>query len=197
MRISSLTAIAETLEIRESAGAQPLLEILQGALRDKNMLLLMDNYEHVISAASVAVQLLEACPRLKILATSRVALHVRGEKEVPLLPLQLPKEKTIHTTERALQFAAVQLFIQRAQTANPAFVLTDENTLAVVEICRRLDGLPLALELAAARIRILSPQMLLKRLEHRFAILSGGTRDLPVTATNAAQRDRLELRLVE
>lgn len=172
-------AIAETLEIRESGSAQPLLEILQGALRDKNVLLLMDNYEHVISGAPVAAQLLESCPHLKILATSRIPLHVQGEKEVPLPPLRLPKEKTIRTTERALQFAAVQLFVQRAQTANPAFVLTNENTLAVVEICRRLDGLPLALELAAARIRILSPQMLLKRLEHRFAILSGGTRDLP------------------
>ena len=172
-------AIAETLEIRESGSAQPLLEILQGALRDKHMLLLMDNYEHVISAAPVTVQLLESSPHLKILVTSRIALRVHSEREVPLLPLQLPKEQIVHTTEHALQFPAVQLFVQRAQTANPAFVLTDQNTPAVVEICRRLDGLPLALELAAARIRILSPQMLLKRLEHRFAILSGGTRDLP------------------
>jgi predicted ATPase len=173
------TAIAETLEIREAGSAQPLLEILQGALRDKDLLLLMDNFEHVISAAPVAAQLLEACPHVKILATSRIALRVRGEKEVPLQPLQLPKEETVHTTADALQSAAVQLFMQRAQAANPAFVLSDASAPAVVEICRHLDGLPLALELAAARIRILSPQMLLKRLEHRFAILSGGTRDLP------------------
>ncbi len=173
------TAIAETLEIRESGGARPLLETLQGALHDKNLLLLMDNYEHVISAAPVAAQLLGACPHLKILATSRVALHVRGEKEVPLPPLPLPKEGTVQTTTRALQSAAVQLFMQRAQAVNPAFELTEENTPAIVEICRQLDGLPLALELAAARIRLLSPQMLLKRLEHRFAVLSGGARDLP------------------
>ncbi len=173
------SAIAEALEIRESSDTQPLLEVLQGALRDKNLLLLMDNFEHVISAAPLAAVLLEACPHLKILATSRVPLHIRGEQEVPLLPLKLPTGKDVHSGDQARQFAAVQLFIQRAQAANPSFVLTDENTPAVVEICRRLDGLPLALELAAARARILSPQMLLKRLEHRFDILSGGARDLP------------------
>ncbi len=172
-------AIAEALEIRESSGAQPLLEVLQGALRDKQLLLLVDNYEHVISAAPVAVALLEACPHLKILATSRVALHVRGEQEVPLLPLQLPQGGAVQSGEQARQFAAVQLFVQRAQTANPAFALTDENASAIVEICRRLDGLPLALELAAARIRVLTPHTLLKRLEHRLDILSSGTRDLP------------------
>jgi predicted ATPase len=171
--------IAETLGIRESTGARSLLELLQGALHEKDLLLLMDNYEHVISAATVVTQLVESCPHLKILATSRVALHVRGEKEVPLQPLALPRETIVYTAEHALQFAAVKLFIQRAQTANPALVLTDENATAVVDVCRRLDGLPLALELAAARARILSPQMLLKRLEHRFAILSGGARDLP------------------
>lgn len=172
--------IAETLSIRESTGAQALLDILKDSLRDKHLLLVIDNYEHVIAAAAVAAQLLEACPRLKILATSRVALRVRGEKEVALPPLQLPKEKSIHTIEHALQSAAVQLFVQRAQAANPSFALTAENAQAIVEICRRLDGLPLALELAAARSRVLSPQMLLRRLDDRFAILSGGIRDLPM-----------------
>ena len=174
-----VTAIAETLEIRESSGAQPLLEVLQGALREKHLLLVLDNYEQVISAAPVAVQLLEACPRLKILATSRVALHVRGEKKCRCCRCSCRKRRRSISSEHAQQFAAVQLFVERAQMANPAFVLTDENTPAIVDICRRLDGLPLALELAAARIRILSPQMLQKRLEHRFAILSGGMRDLP------------------
>ncbi|HJW83341.1 MAG TPA: tetratricopeptide repeat protein, partial [Anaerolineae bacterium] len=172
-------AIAETLDIRESTGAQGLFEMLKESLRDKRLLLLIDNFEQVIAAAPVAVQLLEFCPRLKILATSRVALRVRGEHEVSLPPLRLPKEKDSQGAEPVLQFAAVQLFVQRAQTANPSFALTDENAPVVVEICRRLDGLPLALELAAMRVRILSPQMLLARLENRLAILSDGGRDLP------------------
>ncbi len=174
-----VATVAETLDIRESTGGRTLLEMLKDRLRDKHLLLVMDNFEQVIAAAPVAAQLLESCPHLKILATSRVALHVRGEKEVPLAPLPLPQDKSIHATEQALQSAAVQLFVQRAQAANPSFALTDKNAPIVVEICRRLDGLPLALELAAARIRILSPQMLLARLENRLAILSGGTRDLP------------------
>ncbi len=174
-----VTAIAETLDIRESIGGHTLLDMLRDTLRDKQLLLLMDNWEQVIAAAPVAVQLLEACPRLKILSTSRTALHVRGEHEVPLAPLSLPPEKTVHAAEQIQQAAAVQLFVQRAQAANPTFALTDDNAPSVVEICRRLDGLPLALELAAARIRLLSPQTLLTRLEDRFAILSGGARDLP------------------
>lgn len=174
-----VATIAETLDIRESTGAQALLDMLKDSLRDKRMLLVLDNYEQVIAAAPVTVLLLESCPRLKILATSRVALRVRAENEVPLPPLALPKDKRIHAAGQALQFAAVQLFAQRAQTANPSFALTDENAEVIVEICRRLDGLPLALELAAARIRLLSPSMLLTRLKNRFAILSDGTRDLP------------------
>ena len=172
-------AIAETLGVRESTGAQALLDILKDSLHDKHLLLIMDNYEQVITAAAVAAQLLEACPRLKILTTSRVALRIRGEKEVALSPLSLPKEKGLVTIEHALQSAAVQLFIQRAQAANPSFALTVDNAQAIIEICQRLDGLPLALELAAARSRILPPQMLLKRLDDRFALLSSGMRDLP------------------
>jgi predicted ATPase len=174
-----VTAIAEALDIRESIGGHSLIDMLKDTLRDKQLLLLMDNWEQVIAAAPVAVQLLEVCPRLKILSTSRVALHVRGEQEVPLAPLSLPPDKAIHAAGQIRQAAAVQLFVQRAQAANPAFALTDDNALSVVEICRRLDGLPLALELAAARIRLLSPLALLMRLEDRFAILSGGARDLP------------------
>jgi predicted ATPase len=171
-------AIAQALGVRES-GVRPLEEILKETLWDKQILLLLDNFEHVVEAALLVVDLLAACPKLKILVTSRTRLHVRGEKEFPVPPLDLPDPHYLPNLERLSQYAAVQLFLQRAADVQPDFVLTAENAPIIAEICRRLDGLPLAIELAAARIKTLSPQALLARLARGFDILKGGARDLP------------------
>ena len=174
-----VSAIAQTLTVREIAGGRPLIEILKDYLRSKQILLLLDNFEQVVTAAPRLAELLEACPRLKILVTSRMPLRLRGEKELPVPPLALPARQQVLGLETLSQYASVELFIQRAQAVKPSFAVTNENAPAVAEICFRLDGLPLAIELAAARIKILSPQALLTRLEHRFDVLRGGTRDLP------------------
>jgi predicted ATPase/class 3 adenylate cyclase len=179
--------IAHTLEVRETAG-QPLLETLKAHLRDKRLLLLLDNFEQVLQAAPDIAALLAAAPGLKLLVTSRAVLHLRGEKEItvpplalPLLPL-LPRSRARERGpggEGLTQYAAVALFIERALDVQPNFTVTNENAPAVAEICYRLDGLPLAIELAAARIKLFRPEALLKRLEHRFTVLTGGSRDLP------------------
>ncbi len=178
-----VSAIAQTLRVRETPGGRPLVDMLVDMLRDKHMLLLLDNFEQVVSAAPNVSALLESCPRLKILVTSRTPLRVRGEKELPIPPLAVPPciPSKVGGDEREglSQYAAVALFIQRAQGVKPDFAVTNENAPAVAEICYRLDGLPLAIELAAARIKILSPQALLARLGRRFDVLRGGTRDLP------------------
>jgi predicted ATPase len=171
-------AIAQVVGVRDS-GVRPLEEILKETLRDKQILLLLDNFEHVVGAALLVADLLVACPKLKILVTSRTRLHVRGEKEFPVPPLELPDPRYLPTLERLSQYAAVQLFLQRAADVQPDFTLTAENAPVIAEICQRLDGLPLAIELAAARIKTLSPQALLARLTRRFDILKGGARDLP------------------
>lgn len=141
--------------------------------------MLLDNFEQVASAALLVTELLENCPRLKILVTSRTPLHVRGEKEQPVPTLALPDRKSLPDVERLRQYAAVELFIQRVLDVKPDFTITPESLLAIAEICTRLDGLPLAIELAAARIKILSPKMMLARLEHRLPLLTEGARDLP------------------
>jgi predicted ATPase/class 3 adenylate cyclase len=172
------SAIAQPLGIQD-AGDRPLMETLQDYLRHKQLLLLLDNFEQVLPAAPLVAQLLASCPRLKVLVTSRAALHLRGEKEFPVLPLALPDPKHLPPLEALSQYAAVELFIQRALDVKPDFEVTNENAPAVAEICHRLDGLPLAIELAAARIKLLSPQALLSRLERRLPLLTGGARDLP------------------
>jgi predicted ATPase len=180
-----MSAMAQTLSVRETPGGRLLVDGLIDALRDKHMLLLLDNFEQVVSAAPDVSALLESCPRLKILVTSRTPLRVRGEKELPVPPLAVPplsQARHPHAAderENLSQYAAVALFIQRAQGVKPDFVVTNDNAPAVAEICYRLDGLPLAIELAAARIKLLSPQALLARLGRRFELLRGGTRDLP------------------
>jgi predicted ATPase len=174
-----VSSIAKVLEIREASGGRPLLDILKDYLRDRRLLLLLDNFEQVVSAAPLVVELLEACPRLKVLVTSRTPLRVRGEKECQVLPLALPERQRALDAESLSQYAAVELFIQRAQDVKPGFQVTNETAPAVAEICYQLDGLPLALELAAARVKILSPQALLARLENRLDMLRGGPRDLP------------------
>lgn len=172
------SAIAQTLGIKE-VGGTPLIESLKHYLREKQMLLVLDNFEQVIATAPLVAQFLAFLPRLKVMVTSRVGLHLRGEYEYPVPPLAPPDLRHLLTVEALAQYAAVELFLQRALAAKPNFALTDENAYAVAEICNRLDGLPLAIELAAARIKLLSPQAMLPRLESRLKLLTGGARDLP------------------
>lgn len=173
-----VSTIAKTLGVRESSG-QPLFENLQQHLREKQMLLLFDNFEQVVSAAPLVAELLGASAQLKIIITSREVLHLRGEYEFSVPPLALPDPKQLPSLERLSQYAAVALFIQRALAVKPDFAVTNANAPAVAEICARLDGLPLAIELAAARGKLLAPQAILQRLEHRLTLLTGGARDLP------------------
>jgi len=170
--------MAQTLGLKETAG-QPLIETLKDYLRDRALMLVLDNFEQVLAAASRVAELLAAGPQLKVLVTSRAVLRVYGEHEFPVPPLTLPDPQRLPPPERLTQYEAVRLFIERALAVKPDFAVTNDNAPAVAEICRRLDGLPLALELAAARIRLLPPQAMLARLERRLPLLTGGARDLP------------------
>jgi predicted ATPase/DNA-binding winged helix-turn-helix (wHTH) protein len=174
------SVIVQTLGIRQAGGQSPL-EILKENLRESSapMLLLLDNFEHLVEAAPTVAELLAIAPNLKILVTSRAALHVYGEHEFPVPPLALPDSRSMSTVEILSQCPAVALFAQRAVAAKPDFALNPENALAIAEICVRLDGLPLAIELAAARIKVLSPGAMQARLESRLMLLTGGARDLP------------------
>jgi predicted ATPase/DNA-binding CsgD family transcriptional regulator len=172
-------ALAQTLGIKE-AGEQPEADLLQAYLQDKHLLLLLDNFEQVLPAAPRLADLLSGSPQLKILVTSRAVLHIRGEHEFPVPPLALPDLTHLPGSESLLQFAAVALFLHCAQAARPDFQVTPANTRTIAEICVRLDGLPLAIELAAARVKLLPPQALLTRLGHRLQVLTSGARDAPV-----------------
>jgi predicted ATPase/class 3 adenylate cyclase len=174
-----LSSIASALGLKETLG-RSLEDTLHEHLREKDMLLLLDNFEQIVSAAQLIVVLLAKCPNLKVLVTSRVALHVRGEHEYPVPPLALPGRRPPPPLELLTQFAAVALFIERAQAVKPDFDVTKENAPFIAEICHRLDGLPLAIELAAARVKLLPPQAMLGRLENRLKLLTGGSRDLPL-----------------
>jgi predicted ATPase/tRNA A-37 threonylcarbamoyl transferase component Bud32 len=170
--------IAQLFEIKE-AGDWPLLERLQAHLQEKHLLLLLDNFEQIVSAAPRLAELLAVCPHLKILVTSRAVLHVQGEQEFPVPPLAVPDLAHLPEQEALSEYAAVALFLQRAQAVKPDFELAKANARAIATICARIDGLPLAIELAAARIKLLPPQALLTRLEHRLAVLTGGAQNLP------------------
>ena len=172
------SAIARSLGLKE-AGERPLQERLKDHLRTRHLLLLLDNFEHVTRAAPVVTELLRASPSLKVLVTSRAVLHLSGEFEVPVPPLDLPDPVRLPGPERLARYEAVNLFVERARAASPDFALSETNAAAVAEICLRLDGLPLAIELAAARIKVLPPEALLARLEKRLPLLTGGPRDLP------------------
>jgi predicted ATPase/class 3 adenylate cyclase len=171
-------AIAEALDVRES-GNTPLRELLKNELADKQTLLLLDNFEHLSEATSVLTELLSGCLGLKSLVTSRVPLHVRAEHEFSVSPLALPRRKPPPTPEQLTQYEAVRLFVERAQAVRRDFAVDNENAPAIAEICHRLDGLPLAIELAAARVRLLNPDAMLARLERRLSLLTGGAKDLP------------------
>jgi predicted ATPase/DNA-binding CsgD family transcriptional regulator len=173
-----VSTITETLGIKEST-SQPPIESLKRYLRDREMLLVLDNFEHVLEAASTVGELLAASPQLKVLTTSREVLHLHEEHIFQVPPLDFPDPKHLLSLERLTEYEAVRLFIQRARKAKPDFQVTLENALAVAGICNRLDGLPLAIELAAVRVRMLSPEAMLTRLEHGLPLLAGGARDLP------------------
>ena len=173
-----LPAIAETLGVKETA-EQPLDETLKDYLVERRLLLMLDNFEQVLEAAPTVTELLAAAPGLKVLATSRTPLRLYGEHVYPVPPLALPDLKRPPPLERLTQYEAVGLFLERARALKPDFAITNDSAPAVAEICVRLDGLPLAIELAAARITMLPPRAMLQRLTSRLKLLTGGARDLP------------------
>jgi predicted ATPase/DNA-binding XRE family transcriptional regulator len=170
--------IAQTLGMQEMPGQSPA-QLLRSDLAGKHLLLLLDNFEQVVEAAPLLTALLGAAPGLKLLVTSREPLRLRGEKEFSVPPLDLPNVPVLPPVAELLENPAVRLFVERARDTRPDFTLTDENAPAVAEIVRHLDGLPLAIELAAARVKLLSPHALLGRLQSRLVLLTGGARDLP------------------
>jgi predicted ATPase/transcriptional regulator with XRE-family HTH domain len=178
-----LLTIAEALGLHQ-ASTVPVLTLLETVLLQHQLLLVVDNFEQVIAAAPQLVDLLAACPQMKLLVTSREVLHLRAEQQFVVPPLALPEPPRPAAQqpldlEALAEIPAVRLFLQRARAALPAFQLTRDNASLIAEICRRLDGLPLALELAAPRLKLLSPQALLARLDGRLQVLGGGARDLP------------------
>jgi predicted ATPase/class 3 adenylate cyclase len=172
------SAIARRLGLRES-GARPIRESLEDHLRTRRTLLVLDNFEQLLEAGPLVADLLATCPGLQVLVTSRAPLRVRGEREFPVPPLALPDPGEIGNPETLAECPAVALFIQRARAVSPSFRLTEANAAAVVEVCRGLDGLPLAIELAAARAKLLSPAAIAKRLGSRLTLLTAGPRDVP------------------
>jgi DNA-binding NtrC family response regulator/predicted ATPase len=172
------SAIAQVLGVRESGG-RSLIDSLKDYLRSKTLLLLLDNVERVLGAGPLLAELLAAAPATKMLLTSRAVLHVYGEHDFPVPPLDVPDKHAAGTPTDVTRYDAVQLFVDRARAASPDFGLASDTAPVVATICQHLEGLPLALELAARRIRLLSPHAILKRIEHRLTLLTGGPRDLP------------------
>ncbi len=171
------SAVARVLGIPERPDLLPR-DSVERFLREKHLLLLLDNFEHLLAAATFIGTLLQAAPAITLLVTSRAPLRVGGEREYPVFPLAVPPEQA-GTAAQIRENAAIKLFVSRAQDVRPDFTLTDANAATVASICARLDGLPLAIELAAARVRALPPPALLARLEHPLALLTGGRRDAP------------------
>ncbi len=170
--------LAHALQVHERHEPS-ILEQVQDALHDQHILLVLDNFEHLLQAAPLLEDLLVACPALTLLVTSRAALHLRAEHLFPVAPLPLPDLRSLPACDALMRNPAVALFLERAQAVVPTFQLTTTNAQAVAEICVQVDGLPLALELAAARIKVLPPQALLARLHERLTLLTGGSCTLP------------------
>jgi predicted ATPase len=173
-----LPEVATSLKVRETGG-RSLIATVQRYLAAREMLLILDNFEHVLDAAPVVVELLSATQRTTVLATSRAPLRLQGEREYLVPSLGLPAVSTTYDLALLAESEAVAFFVDRVQSVRPHFALTADNAQAVAGICRRLDGLPLALELAAARVKLFPPQALLRRLEQRLPLLTGGARTLP------------------
>src|SRR5215470_6990541 len=174
-----LPAVARAIGVREMPG-EGLHSTLARVLSDRALLLVLDNFEHVLAAAPLISELLLSCPGLKALVTSRAPLRVSDEHELAVQPLGLPSASAQPAAVSDLaQIPSIQLWCQRVGAIDPSWTLTSDNASTVAEICRRLDGLPLAIELAAARVRILPPALLLERLSRRLAVLTEGPRDLP------------------
>jgi predicted ATPase/DNA-binding XRE family transcriptional regulator len=173
-----VVAIGRALGFQEGSGHQ-LFARLQRSLRDYQLLLVLDNFEHVLAAAPLIGELLSAAPHVKVLVTSRTSLRVYGEHEVAVAPLALPPLDPLPPPPQLACCPAVELFVARAQAVNAGFTLDSTNSLAVAELCHRIDGLPLAIELAAGRIRLLTPKMLLERMQNQLQLLSDGPHDLP------------------
>jgi len=174
----AIPVIAQALGMQDPGDQSPV-ELLARALATRRHLLILDNLEHLLACVPQLARLLSECPRLTILATSREVLKARGEREVPVQPLPVPAQGDPSLLADIGKSAAITLLVQRAQAVMPDFALTAENVSTIVQICRRLDGLPLAIELAAARVKILPPKGLLGRLDQRLLLLTGGARDLP------------------
>ncbi len=172
-----ISRVAQQLEVRE--GGQPLLETVKDYLHDKSLLLILDNFEQLVSEAPVVSDLLASAPQLKVITSSRIALKLQGEHEYPVPPLDLPNMANGLTIDSLGENESASLFVERARAVQPGFTLEVENASAVADICCRLDGLPLALELAAARVKLLPPKAILSRLDDRLKLLTGGSRDLP------------------
>src|SRR4029077_19042092 len=170
-------AIAAGLGLNTSAGQ--MITDLESYLRPRRLLLALDTFEQVMGAVPLVAELLKSAPGLVVMATSRTVLRLSGEHEFPVPPLPVPPPGVGRAPAALRRYASVSLFTERAHAVAPGFELTGANAGAVAEICRRLDGLPLAIELAAARVRLLPPQALAARLDQRFSVLTGGARDLP------------------
>lgn len=185
------STVAEALEVPEQAG-RPVIEVVRDRLARKRFLLLLDNCEHLLeTVAELVADLIASCPNLTVLATSRAPLRLRAEREWEVPPLMLPpRPPPPPTAEQLSPYAAVHLFVERAQAVRPDFEIDNESAPAVAEICWRLDGLPLAIELAAARVRLFSPEALLARLDKRLTVLTGGPRDAP--ARQRTLRDAID-----
>jgi predicted ATPase len=173
----ALPTIAATLGVRPDR--RPALDVLRAVLRDGDYLLVLDNLEQVLPAASSLADLLDACPNVKLLATSRAVLGLPGEHVVDIRPFSLPPERSRGAEAHAVDYDACRLFVDRAQALCPEFALTSANARSIVSICQRLDGLPLAIELAASWVPVLSPSALLAQLEYRLALPSGGGLEAP------------------
>ncbi len=172
------STIAQSIGLQDARDA-PLMEHLVSQLRERQLLIVLDNFEHLLASAPVVTRLLQETTAVRILVSSRSSLHVSGEQECPVPPLAVPGEETRPTAASLAACESIRLFTERAAAAVPGFALDDENAAAIARIARRLDGLPLAIELAAARVKLLPPEAILPRLEHSLGLLTGGSRDLP------------------
>jgi predicted ATPase len=170
--------IAQSLDVKE-AGGKSVFEVLKDYLRDKQILLVIDNFEQIVNAAPQIAELISAADKLKVLITSRVLLRLTAEREFVVPPLSMPDGSKQISVDELFKYEAIKLFIERAQNIKPSFDLQPDNAPTVAKICERLEGLPLAIELAAARVKLLSPQSILAKLENRLKLLTGGARDLP------------------